>query len=169
MIDATTIDVFVGGDSTAAQTVSFTIDGRTTRSAADDQDLQTPRPTPSLPTSPPASASRQSVVAVALLFAVNGLIIGGYGGALPSIRERLDHRRHPHRDPAVHRRRRRPSSRMQIGGRLSDSIGARQVALAGLPLLIAAAVTFAFADHLPGRRRRERSCSGSATAPSTSP
>ena len=35
-------------------------------------------------------ASTKSVVAVALLFAANGLIIGGYGGALPSIRERLD-------------------------------------------------------------------------------
>lgn len=35
-------------------------------------------------------ASTRSVVAVALLFAVNGLIIGGYGGVLPSIRERLD-------------------------------------------------------------------------------
>jgi len=34
-------------------------------------------------------AGTQSVVAVALLFAVNGLIIGGYGGVLPSIRERL--------------------------------------------------------------------------------
>ena len=34
-------------------------------------------------------AGTQSVVAVGLLFAVNGLIIGGYGGVLPSIRERL--------------------------------------------------------------------------------
>ena len=34
-------------------------------------------------------ATTRSVVAVGLLFAVNGLMIGGYGGALPSIRERL--------------------------------------------------------------------------------
>ena len=38
---------------------------------------------------------------------------------------------------------------MQVGGRLSDAIGARPVALAGLPCLVAAAVTFAFADTLP--------------------
>src|ERR687889_125531 len=93
-------------------------------------------------------ASTRSVVAVAVLFAVNGLIIGGYGGVLPSIRERL----------AI------DASRiavllftaglagivaMQIGGRLSDAIGARQVALAGLPLLIAAATTFALATTFP--------------------
>jgi MFS family permease len=91
-------------------------------------------------------ATKRSLVAVALLFAVNGLIIGGFGGVLPSIRERLDI----------------DATQiaillftggifgivaMQIGGRLSDSIGARQVALAGLPLLIAAATTFAFATN----------------------
>jgi MFS family permease len=93
-------------------------------------------------------ASTQSAVAVGVLFAVNGLIIGGYGGVLPSIRERL----------AI------DASRiavllftaglagivsMQIGGRLSDAIGARRVALAGLPLLIAAATTFAVASTFP--------------------
>jgi MFS family permease len=93
-------------------------------------------------------ASTRSVVAVALLFGVNGLVIGGYGGALPSIRERLDIN----------------STQialmlgvaggagilsMQIGGRLSDSIGARQVSLAGLPLIVAAATTFAFATTYP--------------------
>src|SRR5919107_663977 len=93
-------------------------------------------------------ASTRSVVAVAVLFAVNGLIIGGYGGVLPSIRERL----------AI------DASRiavllftaglagivsMQTGGRLSDAIGARQVALAGLPLLISAATTFALATTFP--------------------
>ena len=105
------------------------------------------------PTTPPRDltarlSSTTSVVAVALLFAVNGLIIGGYGGALPSIRERLDI----------------DATRiaillftagvaaiiaMQVGGRLSDSIGARQVALAALPVLIAAAVAFAFAATYP--------------------
>ncbi len=105
------------------------------------------------PTTPPRDltarlSSTTSVVAVALLFAVNGLIIGGYGGALPSIRERLDI----------------DATRiaillftagvaaiiaMQVGGRLSDSIGARQVALAALPVLIAAAVVFAFAATYP--------------------
>ena len=38
---------------------------------------------------------------------------------------------------------------MQIGGRLADSIGARKVSLAGLPFLIAAAVTFSLATSYP--------------------
>jgi MFS family permease len=93
-------------------------------------------------------ARTQSVVAVALLFAVNGLIIGGYGGVLPSIRERLDL-------TAIHIAillfitGLAGIVAMQIGGRLSDAIGARQVALAGLPLLIAAPSTFAFATTFP--------------------
>ncbi len=93
-------------------------------------------------------ARTQSVVAVALLFALNGLIIGGYGGTLPSIRERLGI----------------DATQiaillfiaglagiiaMQISGRLCDSIGARQISLAGLPLLIAAATTFALATSYP--------------------
>jgi MFS family permease len=93
-------------------------------------------------------ADRTSVLAVALLFGVNGLVIGGYGGALPSIQERLDI----------------TTTRiavllfvagsaaivaMQIGGRLSDALGARRVALAGLPLLIVSTLTFAFASTYP--------------------
>lgn len=103
-------------------------------------------------TPPPDLAARlartQSVVAVALLFAVNGLIIGGYGGVLPSIRERLDL-------TAIHIAillfitGLAGIVAMQIGGRLSDAIGARQVALAGLLLLIAAPSTFAFATTFP--------------------
>jgi MFS family permease len=95
-----------------------------------------------------ARLARTSVVAVALLFAVNGLIIGGYGGVLPSIRERLDL-------TAIHIAillfitGLAGIVAMQIGGRLSDAIGARHVALAGLPLLIAAPSTFAFATTFP--------------------
>lgn len=89
--------------------------------------------------------SPKSAVAVALLFAVNGLIIGGYGGVLPSIRERLGI----------------DSTKiaillfvagiagivaMQISGRLTDAVGARRVALTGLPLIIIAAILFAFAQ-----------------------
>ena len=93
-------------------------------------------------------AGTRSVVAVGLLFAVNGLIIGGYGGVLPSIRERLDI------DATqiailLFTGGLAGIAAMQIGGRLSDSIGARQVALTGLPFLIAAAVTFAFASTFP--------------------
>ncbi len=93
-------------------------------------------------------ATTRSVVAVALLFAVNGLILGGYGGALPSIRERLDIGAS---DISVllFAAGLAAITAMQVGGRQSDSIGARQVALASLPLLIAAAVTIAFATTFP--------------------
>jgi MFS family permease len=89
-------------------------------------------------------ARPQSLLAVAILFAVNGLIIGGYGGTLPSIRERLDLSA---TDIAVllFTAGLAGIAAMQVGGRLSDSVGARQVALVGLPLLIAAVITFAFA------------------------
>jgi MFS family permease len=83
-------------------------------------------------------------VAVTTLFAVNGMLLGGNGGALPSLREKL----------AV------TDTQiavllfcaglagilsMQVGGRLADAIGARTVALSALPVLIAAAVTIAVA------------------------
>jgi MFS family permease len=95
-----------------------------------------------------ALARPRAVLAVALLFAVNGLIIGGYGGALPSIRERLG------LDATgiailLFSAGVAGIVAMQVGGRLSDSVGARFVAFAGLPLLIAAAVTFAFASTYP--------------------
>ena len=93
-------------------------------------------------------AGPKAAVAVGLLFTINGFVIGGYGGLLPSIRQRLG------LDAtgiaimlfcaglaAI--------TAMQVGGRLSDAIGARPVALAGIPCLVAAAVTFAFADTLP--------------------
>ena len=93
-------------------------------------------------------AGRTAVVAVIVMFAVNGMLIGGYGGSLPSLRERLD----------------LSSTQiavmlfagglagivsMQVGGRLADSIGAKRVVLAGLPILIAAAVVLAFAPSYP--------------------
>ena len=89
-------------------------------------------------------AGRQAAIAVIVMFAVNGMILGGYGGSLPSLRERLD----------------LDATQiaimlfsggvagivsMQIGGRLADSIGARRVVFAGLPILIAAALVLAFA------------------------
>lgn len=93
-------------------------------------------------------ARPRAVVAVALLFAVNGLIIGGYGGVLPSIRERLN-LDNTHIAILLFTAGLAAIAAMQIGGRLSDAIGARRVALAGLPLLIAATITFAFAVTLP--------------------
>jgi len=109
--------------------------------------------TSSTTTTPPADllarlASRRSVVAVALLFGANGLIIGGYGGALPSIRERLDINA-GHISVMLFVAALAAIVGMQIGGRLSDSVGAREVSLAGLAIIIAAAVAFAFAATFP--------------------
>jgi MFS family permease len=93
-------------------------------------------------------ARTHSVVAVALLFAVNGLIIGGFGGVLPSIRVRLDLAA---TDIAIllFITGLAGIMGMQIGGRLADAIGARQISLAALPLLIAAATTYALAPTFP--------------------
>jgi len=100
-----------------------------------------PSPT-STPTTP--LASRTATIAVTTLFAVNGMLLGGNGGALPSLREKLEI----------------TDTRiavllfcggvagilsMQVGGRLADAIGARTVALAALPVLIASAVLVALA------------------------
>ncbi len=102
---------------------------------------------------PPAAvtdrlAHLQSAVAVTVLFAVNGMILGGYGGTLPSIRERVG-------IDATHIALMLFCGSlggilsMQVGGRLADAIGARKVALAGLPLLIASAITFSLASSYP--------------------
>ncbi|HEY5788795.1 MAG TPA: MFS transporter [Microlunatus sp.] len=89
-------------------------------------------------------ASGTAATAVIVMFAVNGMLLGGYGGSLPSLRERLD----------------LDATQiaimlfcggvagivsMQIGGRLADAIGARRVIFAGLPILIAASLVLAFA------------------------
>ncbi|MCW2805096.1 MAG: hypothetical protein QOF52_61 [Propionibacteriaceae bacterium] len=98
-------------------------------------------------TSPATQAplgSRLSAGAVTTMFAVNGMLLGGYGGSLPSLRERLD----------------LTATQialmlfcggvagivsMQIGGRLADAVGARKIALVGLPVIIAACVTIGLA------------------------
>lgn len=92
--------------------------------------------------------TRLSSAGVTLLFAINGMVLGGYAGTLPSLRDRLQIN----------------DSQiavmlfcggvagiisMQIGGRLADSIGARMVALGALPLLVAATLTIGFAPAYP--------------------
>ncbi len=105
--------------------------------------------TPSATTNPAGRlGDPRSAVAVTVMFAVNGMILGGFGGSLPSLRERLD----------------LSSSQiavllfaggiaaitsMQIGGRLADAVGARRVVLGGLPVLIVASLVLAFAPAYP--------------------
>lgn len=92
--------------------------------------------------------SRTAAGAVFLLFGVNGALIGGVGGTLPAMRDRLG-----------------VSASglslllfclavsavvsMQIGGRLADRIGARPVALVTLCLLTAGVGTLALTHSLP--------------------
>jgi MFS family permease len=96
-----------------------------------------------------ATLSRtRAAVAVTVLFAVNGMILGGYGGTLPSIRDRIGIDT-THIAIMLFCGGLAGILSMQIGGRLADSIGARKVSLAGLPFLIAAAVTFSLATSFP--------------------
>ncbi|GAA2111391.1 MFS transporter [Microlunatus panaciterrae] len=91
---------------------------------------------------------RIAAIAVTTLFAVNGMLLGGYGGTLPSLRSKLEI----------------TDSQiavmlfcgglagivsMQIGGRLADAVGARRITLAALPILIAASLTLGLTSSYP--------------------
>ena len=99
---------------------------------------------PSVPTTAAPLASPRATLAMAVMFAVNGLLLGGNGGALPSLREKLaiDD---SHIAVMLFCSGLAGILSMQVGGRLADAIGARTVALAGLPVLVAAAVTIGLA------------------------
>lgn len=88
--------------------------------------------------------TRAAAVAVAGLFAVNGMLLGGYGGSLPALRSRLE----------------LDSTgiaimlfvaggaaiiTMQLGGRLADRFSARPVALFALPIIIVGCLLVGFA------------------------
>jgi MFS family permease len=79
-------------------------------------------------------STRLAAVAVTLMFVVNGAVIGGFGASLPSLRDKL----------ALDATQiaimlfcggAAAILSMQIGGRLADAIGAREITLAALPLL----------------------------------
>jgi len=78
------------------------------------------------------------------MFTVNGLILGGWGGSLPSLRDKL-----AISDGQIALMLFLAGvagiASMQVGGRLSDSVGARRITLAALPVLVLAIVTLAFA------------------------
>jgi MFS family permease len=90
----------------------------------------------------------RSVLAVAGLFAVNGLLIGGIGGTLPAMRERLGVDAGGLAVLLVSLSVAAVLS-MQIGGRLADSRGARNAVLPACGVLIAGVVALAFAPTLP--------------------
>ncbi len=80
-----------------------------------------------------------------LLFVVNGTVIGGFGGSLPSLREKLGLNATQIAImlfcggiAAI--------IAMQIGGRVADAIGAREVSLAAVPFLIAGMITIGLAS-----------------------
>src|SRR4029450_13901775 len=117
-------------------------------------------------------SARLAAVAVTLMFVVNGAVIGGFGGSLPARRDKLGFEANqsallPFSSCAA---RPLPSPRpklaldatqiaimlfpagaaaflsMQIGGRLADAIGAREVTLAAVPFLIAGMITIGLAQ-----------------------
>jgi MFS family permease len=93
-------------------------------------------------------STRLAAVAMTTLFALNGMMLGGYGAALPSLRDKLG------MDAtqiaillfctgvaAI--------TSMQIGGRLADAVGARQVTLATVPIITLAMITIGLAPSYP--------------------
>ncbi len=82
------------------------------------------------------------------MFVANGAVIGGFGGSLPSLRDKLG------LDATqiaimLFCAGAAAIGSMQIGGRLADAIGAREVSLAALPLLIAGMITIGLAQIYP--------------------
>src|SRR5215210_906709 len=86
--------------------------------------------------SPSALSRPVAAVAVTLLFGINGMLLGGYGASLPSVRDKLGI------DATgvailLFCAGAAAITSMQIGGRLADAIGARTVTLTALPIVIA--------------------------------
>ena len=94
-----------------------------------------------------AIRSPRTVVAVARLFAINGLVLGAYGGVLPALRERLGIDAAALSVLLVGVGTAAVLS-MQVGGRLADRRGARGVALASMPLMSAGTLVMALAPNL---------------------
>jgi len=92
--------------------------------------------------------SRRAAVAVTMMFAVNGMLLGGFGGALPSVRDKLGLEASQIALMLFIAGAAGITS-MQIGGRLADAIGARRITLVALPVLIAAVVVIGLAPNYP--------------------
>jgi MFS family permease len=91
---------------------------------------------------------RRALLAVAGLFVANGALVGGVGATLPAMRLRLGVDAGGLAVLLVAMATAAVVS-MQIGGRLADSRGARNVALPASVLLVAGVASLAFAPTLP--------------------
>ena len=92
--------------------------------------------------------SRRAAVAVTMMFAVNGMLLGGFGGSLPSLRDKLGLEASQIALMLFIGGAAGITS-MQIGGRLADAIGARRITLVALPVLTAAVVVIGLAPNYP--------------------
>lgn len=95
-----------------------------------------------------AHGSGAALVAVGALFAMNGVVIGGYAGVLPALRERF---RVDAGTIAVLLFSVGVAAvlAMQVAGRLADHVGARRVVLAAMPLMASGAVVLGLAPSMP--------------------
>ena len=90
-------------------------------------------------------SARLAAVAVTLMFVVNGAVIGGFGGSLPSLRDKLGLDA-THIAIMLFSAGAAAILSMQFGGRLADAIGAREITLAAVPFLIAGMITIGLAQ-----------------------
>jgi MFS family permease len=91
-------------------------------------------------------STRVAAIAVTLMFIANGLVIGGYGGSLPSLRDKLGIDA-THIAIMLFCAGAAAILAMQIGGRLADALGAREITLAAFPLLIVGMITIGLAPN----------------------
>lgn len=93
-------------------------------------------------------SGRAALTSVIALFLVNGLALGGYAAALPTMRER--HQLTDWQLPAIlFTAGVLGIVSMQIGGRLADRVGARAVSLVALPVLAAGILVFCLSPTYP--------------------
>jgi MFS family permease len=91
-------------------------------------------------------STRLAAVAVTLMFVINGAVIGGYGGLLPSLRDKLGIDA-THIAIMLFCAGAAAILAMQVGGRLADALGAREITLTAIPLLIAGMITIGLAPN----------------------
>jgi MFS family permease len=107
-----------------------------------------PSPTSVATATRPVLDHPTAAVAVTVLFTVNGMLIGGYGASLPSLRDKLGITA---TEIAIllFSAGAAAIASMQIGGRLADAIGARIVTLAAVPVVIIGVLTVGLASTYP--------------------